>query len=177
MGSGARASDTATAAWAGSLNIHRRRWQPGVATWSPAECRCTPYDRDDYSVPSERRGARSPTGWAACGRPTMGRGLTSLAGVRYRARHRRTSEAHDSGLCAASAAVRRRFASRPGQPHARRAGPEPVREAQTTTRPSGCRSATAAGSPLPSSPCAGNTDLTIDQREAAVLDAVLTECC
>ena len=71
------------------------------------ECRCSPYDRDDYPYPqsvepliAERQGMRSPydgTRFASLKESDIEH-VVSI------------SEAHDSGLCAASAEIRRRFA-------------------------------------------------------------------
>ena len=84
-------------------------WRRGL-TIAP-EQRCAPYDRDDYpySQSVERR-ASSPA-WAD--------GYTGPYTGRYFASRREidiehmvaTSEAHDSGLCAANGATKRRFAS------------------------------------------------------------------
>ena len=71
------------------------------------ECRCTPYDRDDYPYPqsvepliAQRDGMTSKYSGTTFGslRESDIEHVVSL------------SEAHDSGLCAASAAVRRAFA-------------------------------------------------------------------
>lgn len=71
------------------------------------ECRCTPYDRDDYPYPQSVE-------------PLIAQrdGMTSkYSGTRFSSLKQSDiehvvslSEAHDSGLCAASAAVRRAFA-------------------------------------------------------------------
>ena len=71
------------------------------------ECRCTPYDRDDYPYPqsvepliAKRDGMRSPYDGAVF-RSLKESDIEHVVSI---------SEAHDSGLCAASAAIRRQFA-------------------------------------------------------------------
>ena len=73
------------------------------------ECRCTSYDRDDYDYP--------PTVEAQIAE-RLGGMVSPYDGTRFDSLRESdiehivaVSEAHDSGLCAASAAVRRRFAS------------------------------------------------------------------
>lgn len=72
------------------------------------ECRCTPYDRDDYDYPASVE-ARIADRLGGMWSPYDGTRFTSL-----RESHIEhivaISEAHDSGLCAASADVRLRFA-------------------------------------------------------------------
>ena len=71
------------------------------------ECRCTPYDRDDYPYPqsvepliAKRYGMRSPYDGTVF--PSLKESdIEHIVSI---------SEAHDSGLCAASAAIRRQFA-------------------------------------------------------------------
>ena len=71
------------------------------------ECRCTPYDRDDYPYPqsvepliAKRDGMRSPYDGTVF-RSLKESDIEHVVSI---------SEAHDSGLCAASAAIRRQFA-------------------------------------------------------------------
>ena len=71
------------------------------------ECRCTPYDRDDYPYPqsvepliAERHGMRSPYDGTVF-RSLKESDIEHVVSI---------SEAHDSGLCAAGAATRRQFA-------------------------------------------------------------------
>ena len=71
------------------------------------ECRCTPYDRDDYPYPqsvepliAKRDGMRSPYDGTVF-RSLKESDIEHVVSI---------SEAHDSGLCAASANVRRQFA-------------------------------------------------------------------
>ena len=71
------------------------------------ECRCTPYDRDDYPYPqsvepliAKRDGMRSPYDGTVF-RSLKESDIEHVVSI---------SEAHDSGLCAASANVRRLFA-------------------------------------------------------------------
>ncbi|MDE0027292.1 MAG: hypothetical protein OXP69_23005 [Spirochaetaceae bacterium] len=71
------------------------------------ECRCTPYDRDDYPYPqsvepliAQRDGMTSKYSGAVF-RSLKESDIEHVVSL---------SEAHDSGLCAASAAVRRAFA-------------------------------------------------------------------
>lgn len=74
------------------------------------ENRCTPYNRDDYSYPqsielriiSENLGGRITSPYT--GETFASRGETDIEHIVA------TSEAHDSGLCAASLAIRRQFA-------------------------------------------------------------------
>ena len=74
-----------------------------------AECRCSPYDRDDYDYPAsvEARIAERLGGMFS---PYDGTKFESLR-ESWIEHIVALSEAHDSGLCAASDAVRRRFAS------------------------------------------------------------------
>ena len=71
------------------------------------ECRCSPYDRDDYPYPqsvepliAERDGMTSKYSGTTF-RSLKESDIEHVVSI---------SEAHDSGLCAASAAVRRQFA-------------------------------------------------------------------
>lgn len=71
------------------------------------ECRCSPYDRDDYPYPqsvepliAERDGMRSPYDGTIF-RSLKESDIEHVVSI---------SEAHDSGLCAAGADTRRRFA-------------------------------------------------------------------
>ena len=71
------------------------------------ECRCSPYDRDDYPYPqsvepliAERSGMTSPYDGTIF-RSLKESDIEHVVSI---------SEAHDSGLCAAGAAIRRRFA-------------------------------------------------------------------
>ena len=95
------------------------------------ECRCTPYDRDDYPYPQSVE-------------PLIAQrdGMTSkYSGTRFRSLKESDiehvvslSEAHDSGLCAASAAVRSAFRPRPRQPGACDAALEPPPEERPRRR-------------------------------------------
>ena len=71
------------------------------------ECRCSPYDRDDYPYPqsvepliAERSGMTSPYDGTIF-RSLKESDIEHVVSI---------SEAHDSGLCAAGAAIRRQFA-------------------------------------------------------------------
>ena len=81
------------------------RWRGLVVA---PECRCTPYDRDDYDYPQSveaQIAARLGGAWS----PYDGTRFESLtdSDIEHVVA---VSEAHDSGLCAASLAVRARFA-------------------------------------------------------------------
>ena len=81
------------------------RWRGLVVA---PECRCSPYDRDDYDYPQSveaQIAQRLGGAWS----PYDGTRFESLADSDIE-HIVATSEAHDSGLCAASAAVRARFA-------------------------------------------------------------------
>ena len=71
------------------------------------ECRCTPYDRDDYPYPQ----SVEPLIAARDGMTSKYSGTTFRSLKESDIEHVVSlSEAHDSGLCAAGAAVRRQFA-------------------------------------------------------------------
>ena len=71
------------------------------------ECRCTPYDRDDYRYPQ----SVEPLIAKRDGMTSKYTGTTFLSLKESDIEHVVSiSEAHDSGLCAASASVRRQFA-------------------------------------------------------------------
>ena len=120
-----------------------------------AEARCSEYDRGDYRYPQEleqqivaRMGGRLYA-------PYTGTTYTSTDETQIE--HMvALSEAHDSGLCAASAGRRRGFAKRSRQPHPGFARGEP-REGRQRQSPSGRRRSTGAGSPRPPSRCATST--------------------
>ena len=148
------------------------------ATWRglvvAAEHRCSPYDRDDYSYPqsieaevADRLGGM----WS----PYDGTRFSSLAesDIEHIVA---TSEAHDSGLCAAGAAVRRRFAR--DLDNLTLATPELNRHekaardaAEWLPEHNRCWFAAAIVA------VRKEYGLTIDPREVAALDAVFAECC
>ena len=136
------------------------------------ECRCTPYDRDDYPYPQSVE-------------PLIAQrdGMTSkYSGTVFRSLKESdiehvvaVSEAHDSGLCAASAGVRRQFAR--DLDNLALATPRLNRHQK--------RGFDAAEWLPPLNRCwYANTiiavrqeyRLTIDQREAKALEAVLAVC-
>ena len=109
--SSTRSSSTRTAAPAAASQAMTcpagsgERWRGLVVA---PECRCTPYDRDDYDYPQsvERQIAERLGGmWS----PYDGTRFESLSDSDIE-HIIAVSEAHDSGLCAASLAVRARFA-------------------------------------------------------------------
>ena len=137
------------------------------------ECRCAPYDRDDYDYPAsveaqivERLGGM----WS----PYDGTRFESLreSDIEHVIA---VSEAHDSGLCAASAIVRRRFASDQGNltlataelNRYQKRGHDAAEWLPARNR---CWFAATIVA------VRREYDLTIDRREAAALDAVLLEC-
>jgi hypothetical protein len=99
-----RASDSAAAPTVACARGSGETWRGLVVA---PECRCTPYDRDDYPYPqsvesliAQRDGMRSPYDGTLFG-SLKESDIEHVVSI---------SEAHDSGLCAASAAVRRQFA-------------------------------------------------------------------
>ena len=89
----------------GLPNRSGERWR-GLVT--APECRCTPYDRDDYDYPQSveaQLAERLDGAWS----PYDGTRFESLkeSDIEHVVA---VSEAHDSGLCGASLAVRARFA-------------------------------------------------------------------
>ena len=137
------------------------------------ECRCTPYDRDDYDYPQSVEAQIAAR---------LGGMVSPYDGTRFESLKESdiehiiaTSEAHDSGLCAASAAVRARFAR--DLDNLTLATPRLNRHEKV---------ARDAAEWLPElNRCwFANTiiavrreyGLTIDRREAAALDAVLEGC-
>ena len=137
------------------------------------ECRCTPYDRDDYPYPQsvEARIAERLGGmWS----PYDGTTFESLreSDIEHVIA---VSEAHDSGLCADSAAVRRRFASdldnlTLATPALNRNEKGTRDAAEWLPERNRCWFAATIVA------VRREYDLTIDRREAAALDAVLQGC-
>ena len=137
------------------------------------ECRCSPYDRDDYPYPQsvEARIAERLGGmWS----PYDGATFESLreSDIEHVIA---VSEAHDSGLCAASANVRRRFASdldnlTLATPDLNRYRKRDHDAAEWLPARNRCWFAATIVA------VRREYDLTIDQREAAALDAVLRGC-
>ena len=75
------------------------------------ECRCTPYDRADYDVPAQSIEAQIADRLGGMvSRPTTGRSLTVSASPTS-STSSLSPRLTTPGLCATSAAVRRRFAS------------------------------------------------------------------
>ena len=134
------------------------------------ECRCTPYDRDnDYPYPQSIE-ARIADRLGGMWSPYDGTRFDSL-----RESDIAVSEAHDSGLCAASAAVRRRFARdldnlTLATPALNRNEKGARDAAEWLPERNRCWFAATIVA------VRREYDLTIDQREAAVLDAVLKGC-
>ena len=89
------------------------RSNPAVETWRgivvAPESRCSPYDRDDYRYPQSVE-AEIVRGIGAIYGPYTGRCFSSPrdSDIEHIVA---TSEAHDSGLCAAGLDTRRRFAT------------------------------------------------------------------
>ena len=137
------------------------------------ECRCTLYDRDDYDYPpsveaqiAERLGGM----WS----PYDGTQFESLreSDIEHIIA---VSEAHDSGLCATSAAVRRRFASdldnlTLATPALNRNEKGARDAAEWLPEHNRCWFAATIVA------VRREYDLTIDRREAAALDEVLNGC-
>ena len=136
------------------------------------ECRCSPYDRDDYPYPqsvepliAERQGMRSPydgTTFASLKESDIEH-VVSI------------SEAHDSGLCAASAEIRRRFARdldnlTLATPALNRYEKRGLDAAEWLPELNRCWYARTIIS------VRQEYRLTIDRREAAALEAVLAKC-
>ena len=137
------------------------------------ECRCSPYDRDDYPYPQsvEARIAERLGGmWS----PYDGTTFESLreSDIEHVIA---VSEAHDSGLCAASANVRRRFASdldnlTLATPELNRYDKRDHDAAEWLPARNRCWFAATIVA------VRREYGLTIDRREAAALDAVLKGC-
>ena len=138
------------------------------------ECRCTPYDRDnDYPYPQSIEAEIADR---------LGGMVSPYDGTRFDSLRESdiehviaVSEAHDSGLCAASAAVRRRFASdldnlTLATPELNRYQKRDHDAAEWLPARNRCWFAATIVA------VRREYDLTIDQREAAVLDAVLKGC-
>ena len=137
------------------------------------ECRCTPYDRDDYPYPQSIEAEIADR---------LGGMVSPYDGTRFESLRESdiehviaVSEAHDSGLCAASAAVRRRFAS--DLDNLTLAAPELNRyqkrdhdAAEWLPTHNGCWFAAAIVA------VRKEYGLTIDRREAAALDRILAGC-
>ena len=146
------------------------RWRGLVVA---PECRCTPYDRDDYPYPQsvEARIAERLGGmWS----PYDGTTFESLreSDIEHVIA---VSEAHDSGLCADSAAVRRRFASdldnlTLATPALNRNEKGTRDAAEWLPERNRCWFAATIVA------VRREYDLTIDRREAAALDEVLQGC-
>ena len=103
-GSASSASDAPATPTAACKRGSGETWRGLVVA---PECRCTPYDRDDYPYPqsvepliAKRDGMRSPYDGTVF-RSLKESDIEHVVSI---------SEAHDSGLCAASANVRRLFA-------------------------------------------------------------------
>ena len=138
------------------------------------ECRCTPYDRDnDYPYPQSIE-ARIADRLGGMWSPYDGTRFDSLreSDIEHVIA---VSEAHDSGLCAASAAVRRRFASdldnlTLASPQLNRYEKRDHDAAEWLPARNRCWFAATIVA------VRREYDLTIDRREAAALDAVLKGC-
>ena len=121
-----------------------------------AENRCAPYDRDDYPYSQSvelaiiaREGGNICSPYTnECFESRFDTDIEHIVAV---------SEAHDSGLCAVSATIKRQFSSDLRNLTLASPGFEPQPEAGERTRPTGCPPKIAAGSPARSSPCAGRT--------------------
>ena len=137
------------------------------------ECRCTPYDRADYPY-SQRVEARIAERLGGMFSPYDGHQFASL--LESDIEHViAVSEAHDSGLCAASAAVRRRFASdldnlTLATPDLNRYRKRDHDAAEWLPERNRCWFAATIVA------VRREYGLTIDRREAAALDAVLRGC-
>ena len=137
------------------------------------ECRCTPYDRDDYDY--------SPSVEAQIAE-RLGGMVSPYDGTRFDSLRESdiehivaVSEAHDSGLCAASAAVRRRFASdldnlTLAAPTLNRYQKRDHDAAEWLPTHNGCWFAATIVA------VRKEYGLTIDRREAAALDRILAGC-
>ena len=138
------------------------------------EHRCTPYDRDnDYPYPQSIE-ARIADRLGGMWSPYDGTRFDSLreSDIEHVIA---VSEAHDSGLCAASAAVRRRFASdldnlTLASPQLNRYEKRDHDAAEWLPARNRCWFAATIVA------VRREYDLTIDRREAAALDAVLKGC-
>ena len=138
------------------------------------ECRCTPYDRDnDYPYPQSIEAEIADR---------LGVMVSPYDGTRFDSLRESdiehviaVSEAHDSGLCAASAAVRRRFASdldnlTLATPELNRYQKRDHDAAEWLPARNRCWFAATIVA------VRREYGLTIDRREAAALDAVLKGC-
>ena len=147
-------------------------WNMAGDTGRP-ECRCTPYDRADYPY-SQRVEARIAERLGGMFSPYDGHQFASL--LESDIEHViAVSEAHDSGLCAASAAVRRRFASdldnlTLATPDLNRYRKRDHDAAEWLPERNRCWFAATIVA------VRREYRLTIDRREAAALDAVLKGC-
>ena len=138
------------------------------------ECRCTPYDRDnDYPYPQSIE-ARIADRLGGMWSPYDGTRFDSLreSDIEHVIA---VSEAHDSGLCAASAAVRRRFASdldnlTLATPTLNRNEKGARDSAEWLPTHNRCWFAAAIVA------VRKEYGLTIDRREAAALDRILAGC-
>ena len=137
------------------------------------ECRCTPYDRDDYPYPQSIE-ARIADRLGGMFSPYDGTRFSSLreSDIEHVIA---VSEAHDSGLCAASAAVRRRFASdldnlTLAAPDLNRYEKRDHDAAEWLPEHNRCWFAAAVVA------IRKEYRLTIDRREAAALDRILADC-
>ena len=137
------------------------------------ECRCTPYDRDDYPYPQSVE-ARIADRLGGMFSPYDGTRFSNLreSDIEHIIA---VSEAHDSGLCAASAAVRRRFSSdldnlTLATPRLNRNEKGARDAAEWLPARNRCWFAATIVA------VRREYGLTIDRRETAALDAVLREC-
>ena len=137
------------------------------------ECQCTPYDRDDYPYPQSVE-ARIADRLGGMFSPYDGTRFSNLreSDIEHIIA---VSEAHDSGLCAASAAVRRRFASdldnlTLATPDLNRYRKRDHDAAEWLPERNRCWFAATIVA------VRREYDLTIDRSEAAALDAVLKGC-
>ena len=137
------------------------------------ECRCTPYDRDDYPY-RQTIEARIADGLGGMFSPYDGATFESLreSDIEHVIA---VSEAHDSGLCAASADVRRRFASdldnlTLATPELNRYQKRDHDAAEWLPARNRCWFAATIVA------VRREYGLTIDRREAAALEAVLLGC-
>ena len=138
------------------------------------ECRCTPYDREgDYPYPQSVEAEIADR---------LGGMVSPYDGTRFDSLRESdiehivaVSEAHDSGLCATSAAVRRRFASdldnlTLATPELNRYQKRDHDAAEWLPEHNRCWFAATIVA------VRREYGLTIDRREAAALDAVLKGC-
>ena len=138
-----------------------------------AENRCAPYDRDDYSYPQSLED-RIVAALGGIYSPYTGEVFATKreTDIEHMVA---TSEAHDSGLCAADAATRRRFASdllnlTLADPDLNRYEKRAYDAADWMPELNRCWfAARIVGVRL-------KYDLTIDRREAEALQAVLSRC-